>query len=128
MDSRCCQAGGLEEQEIREFDKQAMGPDSLILNHLGKLKSFTTGQKRGILTRDYICLYGGNMPCVLKLSRLTQAYIKDNTYYVKVGKTRKQAHYLTIHLMTEDKKTAWPRHHGRLPGASGGIGEPVSRN
>ena len=44
-------AGGLEEQEIREFDKQAMGPDSLILNHLGKLKSFTTGQKRGILTR-----------------------------------------------------------------------------
>ena len=45
-------AGGLEEQEIREFDKQAMGPDSLILNHLGKLKSFTTGQKRGILTRD----------------------------------------------------------------------------
>ena len=90
-------AGGLEEQEIREFDKQAMGSDSLILNHLGKLKSFTTGQKRGILTRDYICLYGGNMPCVLKLSRLTQAYIKDNTYYVKVGKTRKQAHYLTIH-------------------------------
>ena len=100
-------AGGLEEQEIREFDKQAMGSDSLILNHLGKLKSFTTGQKRGILTRDYICLYGGNMPCVLKLSRLTQAYIKDNTYYVKVGQTRKQAHYLTIHLMTEDKKTAW---------------------
>lgn len=99
--------GGLEEQEIREFDKQAMGSDSLILNHLGKLKSFTTGQKRGILTRDYICLYGGNMPCVLKLSRLTQAYIKDNTYYVKVGKTRKQTHYLTIHLMTEDKKTAW---------------------
>ena len=47
-------AGGLEEQEIREFDKQAMGSDSLILNHLGKLKSFTTGQKRGILTRDYI--------------------------------------------------------------------------
>ena len=27
-------AGGLEEQEIREFDKQAMGSDSLILNHL----------------------------------------------------------------------------------------------
>ena len=26
---------------------------------------------------------------------------------MKVGKTRKQAHYLTIHLMTEDKKTAW---------------------
>lgn len=100
-------AGGLGEQEIREFDKQAMEPDSLILNHLGKLKSFTTGQKKGILTRDYICLYGGNMPCVLKLSRLTRAYIKDNTYYVKVGKTSKQAHYLTINLMTEDKKTAW---------------------
>lgn len=100
-------AGGLGEQEIREFDRQAMEPDSLIVNHLGKLKSLTTGQKRGILTRDYICFYGGNMPHVLKLDQLTQAYLKDNTYYVKAGNTRKQAHYLTIHLMTGDKKTAF---------------------
>lgn len=99
--------GGLSEQEIREFDKQAMESDSLILNHLGKLKSFTTGQKDGILTRDYICLYGGNKPNVLKLSHLREAYLKDNTYYVKVGNTRKQAHYLTINLMTRDEKSAW---------------------
>ncbi len=100
-------AGGLSEQEVREFDRQAMEPDSLILNHLGKLKSFTTGQKDGILTRDYICLYGGNKPNVLKLSHLREAHMKDNTYYVKVGNTRKQAHYLTINLMTRDNQIAW---------------------
>lgn len=100
-------AGGLSEQEIREFDRQAMELDSLILNHLGKLKSFTTGQKKGILTRDYICLYGGNAPGVLKLSHLKEAYLKDNTYYVKVGKTSKQAHYLTINLKSTDEKNVW---------------------
>ena len=100
-------AGGLSEQEIREFDRQAMEPGSLILNHIGKLQSFTTGQKDGILTRDYICLYGGNKPNVLRLSSLKEAYLKDNTYYVKAGNTRKKAHYLTINLMTRDKKSAW---------------------
>jgi hypothetical protein len=35
--------GGLSEQEIREFDKQVMEPDSLIVNHLGQLKSFAAG-------------------------------------------------------------------------------------
>ena len=100
-------AGGLSEQEIREFDKQAMEPDTLILNHLGKLKSFTTGQKKGILTRDYICLYGSNAPNILKLSHLKEAYLQDNTYYVKVGNTSKQAHYLTINLKNMDGKNAW---------------------
>jgi len=100
-------AGGLSEQEVREFDRQAMEPDSLILIHLGKLKSFAAGQKDGILTRDYICLYNNNMPRVLKLDRLTEAHLKDNTYYVKVGKTQKKAHYLTINLMSRDNKTAW---------------------
>lgn len=100
-------AGGCSEQEMREFDRQALEPDSLILNHLGKVKSFTTGQKNGILTRDYICLYGGSNPNVLKLDALTGAYIKDNTYYVKVGNTRKQAHYLTIEITNKDKKRAW---------------------
>ena len=99
--------GGLSEQEIREFDKQVMEPDSLILIHLGKLKSFAAGQKDGILTRDYICLYNNNMPRVLKLDRLTEAHLKDNTYYIKVGKTHKKAHYLTINLMSKDNKTAW---------------------
>lgn len=47
------------------------------------------------------------VPCVLKLDRLTEACMKDNTYSVKVGNTRKQAHYLTINLKTKDKKTAW---------------------
>ena len=100
-------AGGLSEQEVREFDRQAMEPDSLILIHLGKLKSFAAGQKDGILTRDYICLYNNNTPRVLKLDQLTAAHIKDNTYYVKVGKTQKKAHYLTINLMSRDNKTAW---------------------
>lgn len=100
-------AGGCSEQEVRDFDKQAMEPDSLILNHLGKLKSVTTGQKNGILTRDYICLYGGNMPRVMKLSTLTEAYLKDNSYNVNVGNTKKQAHYLTINLANRDKNIAW---------------------
>lgn len=99
--------GGLSEQEVREFDRQAMQPDSLVLIHLGKLKSFAAGQKDGILTRDYICLYNNNMPRVLKLDQLTEAYLKDNTYYIKVGNTRKKAHYLTINLKSGDNKTAW---------------------
>lgn len=100
-------ACGLSEGEVREFDQQAMEPDSLTINHLGKMKSFTTGQKRGILTRDYICLYGNNLPQVLKLDRLEEAFIKDNSYSVKVGNTRKQAHYLTINLKSKDGKSAW---------------------
>lgn len=100
--------GACSEQELREFDKQAMEPDSLILNHLGKLKSFTVGQKSGILTRDYICLYGNAAPQILKLDTLTEAFLKDNSYYVKVGNKSKLAHYLTINLANnKNNKSAW---------------------
>lgn len=100
-------AGGCTEQEVREFDRQAMETDSLILNHLGQLKAIIAGQKKGILTKDYICLYGGNMPRVLKLNQLAEAYLKDNAYYIKVGGIRKQVHYLSINLVSRDKKIIW---------------------
>ncbi len=55
--SRIAAAGGCSEGEMREFDNQAVEPDSLIVNLLGKIKAVTAGQKSGILTRDYIALY-----------------------------------------------------------------------
>lgn len=98
-------AGGCSEGEIRDFDRQAMEADSLILNHLGPIKSAFTGQKNGILTKDYICLYSNDFPNVMKVSGITGAYLTDNTYSVNVGKTTKQAHYLTISLVNDNKNT-----------------------
>ncbi|MFR3821003.1 MAG: hypothetical protein ACLTZG_06265 [Hungatella hathewayi] len=97
----------LHEGEMREFDNQAVEPDSLIVNLLGKIKAVTAGQKSGILTRDYIALYNSGSLGVLKVSRITGAYLTDNVYNVKVGNSIKQAHYLTINLITADKKNIW---------------------
>ena len=105
--SRIAAAGGCSEGEMREFDNQAVEPDSLIVNLLGKIKAVTTGQKSGILTRDYIALYNSGSLGVLKVSRITGAYLTDNVYDVKVGNSIKQAHYLTINLITADKKNIW---------------------
>ena len=80
---------------------------SLIVNLLGKIKAVTAGQKSGILTRDYIALYNSGSLGVLKVSRITGAYLTDNVYNVKVGNSIKQAHYLTINLITADKKNIW---------------------
>ena len=105
--SRIAAAGGCSEGEMREFDNQAVEPDSLIVNLLGKIKAVTAGQKSGILTRDYIALYNSGSLGVLKVSRITGAYLTDNVYNVKVGNSIKQAHYLTINLITADKKNIW---------------------
>ena len=105
--SRIAAAGGCSEGEMREFDNQPVEPDSLIVNLLGKIKAVTAGQKSGILTRDYIALYNSGSLGVLKVSRITGAYLTDNVYNVKVGNSIKQAHYLTINLITADKKNIW---------------------
>ena len=104
---RIANAGGCSEAELMEFDSQAMETDSLIVNLLGKLKMVTTGQKKGILTRDYIALYNSNGLGILKISRIAGAYLVDNVYDVKVGNSRKQAHYLTLNLISGDKKMIW---------------------
>ena len=87
--SRIAAAGGCSEGEMREFDNQAVEPDSLIVNLLGKIKAVTAGQKSGILTRDYIELYNSGRLGVLKVSRITGAYLTDNVYNVKVGNSIK---------------------------------------
>ena len=63
----------------RWLQRQAVEPDSLIVNLLGKIKAVTAGQKSGILTRDYIALYNSGSLGVLKVSRITGALSDDKS-------------------------------------------------
>lgn len=54
---------GLTEEDIREFDRQAMQTDSVILKFQNKFDAAFSTQKEGILTRDY--LWAGDMACTI---------------------------------------------------------------
>lgn len=78
---------GLTEGELREFDRQAMQSDSYVLSLAGKVSAAMSGQKEGILTRDYIWL-GDNRSCILKREDIVAASLYHWYYYVNKKRVR----------------------------------------
>lgn len=88
------------ESEIREFELQAMASDSFILALTGKMKAMLSGQKDGILTRDFIYLADCNN-IVMKRSDIVGAFLVERTFYINENKyTRKPVRYLTITIVS----------------------------
>ncbi len=72
---------GLSEAEIREFDRQAMQTGSYVLALAGKVSAAMSGQKEGILTRDYLWL-GDRANTILKREDIVGASLYHWYYYV----------------------------------------------
>lgn len=92
---------GLTEEELREFDRQAMQSDSYVLSLNGKVSAAMSGQKDGILTRDYIWL-GDIGSCVLKRADIVGASLYHSYYYVN----RKRICTLNLALLSRGGVTA----------------------
>ena len=52
----CAKHNGLSEEEVREFDRQALRSDSYILKCAGAVSAAMANQTDGLLTRDYLWL------------------------------------------------------------------------
>lgn len=90
---RCAKRTGLTEEELREFDRQAMQSDSDVVALAGKVSAAMTGQKEGILTRDYLWL-GDAAYTVVKRKDLAGVSLYLDYYYV--GKKRVQSLCLAV--------------------------------
>lgn len=76
---------GLSENDIREFDRQAMQSDSYILKFKNKVAAAVAGQKDGILTRDYLWM-GDAANIIIKREDIVGACFYKWHYYA--GKKR----------------------------------------
>lgn len=78
---KVAEASGLSEADLREFDRQAMQTGSCVLSLNGKLSAAMTGQKEGILTREFLWL-GDRANTVLKREEIVAASLCRWYYYV----------------------------------------------
>lgn len=90
---------GYSESEIHEFERQAMASDSYILALTGKIKAVVSGQKDGILTRDYIYLADAKN-IVLNCCDIKGAFLVERTIYITVNNVSQPVQYLTITLIS----------------------------
>lgn len=88
-----------DESEIREFERQALASDSLILALTAKYKAALNDQRDGILTRDYIYL-ADNRLVVLKCSDIVGAFLVHRVIHIMVNNKSKQIDSLTISLVS----------------------------
>ena len=84
---KAAKVSGLSEAELREFDRQAMQTGSCVLSLNGKLSAAMTGQKEGILTRDFLWL-GDRANMVLKREEIVAAGLYHWYYYVNKKRVR----------------------------------------
>lgn len=92
---------GLTEEELREFDRQAMQSDSYVLSLTGKLSAAMANQKDGLLTRDYIWL-GDTRGSILKRQDIVAAGLYHWYYYVN----KKRVRSLNLALLNRDNVLA----------------------
>lgn len=78
---KSAKVSGLSEAEIREFDRQAMQTGSCVLALAGKVSAAMSGQKEGILTRDYLWL-GDRANTILKREDIVGAGLYHWYYYI----------------------------------------------
>lgn len=93
--ARAC---GLSEEQLREFDRQAMQSDCRILKLKGTVSAALAGQDDGLLTRDYLWL-GDLRNCVLRREDLAGACLYEWSYYA--GK--KKIHCLSVSVVNREK-------------------------
>lgn len=84
---KAAKSSGLTEEELREFDHQAMQSDSYVLSLTGKLSAAMANQKEGILTRDYIWL-GEPRGSILKRQDIVAAGLYHWYYYMNKKRVR----------------------------------------
>lgn len=89
----CAKHNGLSEEEVREFDRQALRSDSYILKCAGAVSAAMANQTDGLLTRDYLWL-GDAANSILKRSELAGACLYQWTYYA--GRKRLHATSLAV--------------------------------
>lgn len=90
------------ESDIREFDRQALASDSLILELIGKVKSFFATQSKGILSRDFICMDSGIHLKVMKHIDIQYACLVQRTKQMFMFDHRsKTITYLTVTLVSK---------------------------
>lgn len=89
----CAKRNGLSEEEVREFDRQALRPDSYILKCAGAVSAAMANQTDGLLTRDYLWL-GDAANSILKRSELAGACLYRWSYYA--GRKRLHATSLAV--------------------------------
>lgn len=82
--ARAC---GLSEEQLREFDRQAMQSDCRILKLKNAVSAALAGQDDGLLTRDYLWL-GDLRNCVLRREDLAGACLYEWSYYAGKKKIR----------------------------------------
>lgn len=88
------------ESEIREFELQAMASDSYILALTGKMKAVLSGQKNGVLTRDFIYL-ADFKNIVMKRCDIVGAFLVERTFYINGDKyTYTPVKYLTVTIVS----------------------------
>lgn len=98
---KAAKMSGLTEEELREFERQAMQSDSCVLTLAGKVSAAMSGQKEGILTRDYIWL-GDNQNCILKREDIVAASLYHWYYYVN----KKRVSSLNLALLNRENVMA----------------------
>ncbi|WP_313183211.1 hypothetical protein [Lacrimispora sp.] len=88
------------ESEIREFELQAMASDSYVLALTDKMKAVLSGQKNGVLTRDFIYL-ADFKNIVMKRCDIVGAFLVERTFYINGDKySRKPVKYLTVTIVS----------------------------
>lgn len=91
------------ESDIREFDRQALASDCLILEMIGKVKSFIgLGiRSKGFFTRDFIGMGSGINLRVMKHVDIQYACFVQKTNQVMVNHRTKTITYLTVTLVSK---------------------------
>lgn len=95
---KSAQASDYPESVIRDFDMQAVGPDSIHFSLAGL--SSTIG---GILTRDYILFANLLKLCVIKRSDISGAYLVDLPDTVSAGNKIKTVHTMNVAIFSNHK-------------------------
>lgn len=91
------------ESDIREFDRQALASDSLILELIGKVKSFIGLGilSKGFFTRDFIGMGSGINLRVMKHIDIQYACFVQKTRQIMVNHRTKTITYLTVTLVSK---------------------------
>ncbi len=105
----CAKSCGYAMSEIEEFERQALQPDTYVLDLSGgeklqKAKNAMFGQTEGLLTKDYLCLDPGMHMHVTKISDILAAYMVKNTQTagtINEGRrVRMTFSYLTLNIIS----------------------------
>lgn len=90
------------EGDLREFDRQALASDSVILDLLGGVSAVLSDQKKGICSRDFVYFANGLLNHkVMKHDDIQYACFVQRILRINVNKRMRSVPYLTITLASK---------------------------